>query len=127
MTALDNLTPLSSYDGVQFFRQTGAGGIKTSPRFESGATVVERAAPYSYPANIVRQIINTGILSDISVRIAITGPNLAILRSKVEIGMKSLTLAGEAAQSCILTKVGAVEAVTALGYIYVTCTFRGRG
>jgi hypothetical protein len=127
MTALDNITPLSSYDGVPFYRHTGAGGIKSSPRFESGAILVERVAPFSFPANVVRQVINTGILSDMTVQIAITGPNLALLRSKVETGMKSLILAGDASQSAILTKVGAVEAVTSLGYIYVTCTFRGRG
>ena len=127
MTALDNLTPQSSYDGVSFFRKTGAGGIKTSPRFESGAVVVERMAPFSFPANIVRQVINTGVLSDFNVTIAITGPNLSTLRSKVETGMKSLTLAGEAAQSAILTRVGQVEAAAGLGYVYVTCTFRGRG
>lgn len=126
MSALDNLSPKCTYDGVQFFLQSGSSGIKTSPRFGSQAQVVERVAPFSFPANIVRQVINTGMLNDFTLRIAIKGSSLITLRTKVETGMKSLTIAGDAAQQAILTTVGPVDASVALGYIYVTCTFRGR-
>lgn len=127
-TALDNITPHSSYDGVDFYWKTGSGGIKTSPRFGNTAAVVERIAPYSYPATISRQVINTGLLEDFSITAGVTAANLALLKAKVETGMKSLILSGDASQQAILTKVNTpVDAVPTLGFIYITMTFRGRG
>lgn len=125
MTALDNLVPQCSYDGVEFFLVKQS-GLPNSPRFGRVSAEVDRYAPYSYPAVVTTQIINTGMLDTISRVIALTGPNLAALASKVQIGYRSLIFNGDAAQSGRLTMITPVNAIVHLGYLYVTATWRGR-
>jgi len=66
------------------------------------------------------------MLNDFTITIGITGPNLVLLRAKLEQGMQALILSGDASQQAILTKVTEVGAATQQGYLYVNCTFRGR-
>jgi hypothetical protein len=125
MGVLDNLIPHCSYDGVPFFllRQQG---LPTSPRFGTISSEVDRYAPFSYPAVVVTQVTNTGLLDTISRIIAITGPNLSSLRGKVQIGYRSLIFAGDASQSGRLINITQVDSLPPLGFLFVQATWRGR-
>lgn len=125
VSILDDLVAQCSYDGVDFYlvRQSG---LPLSPRFGTLTSEVDRYAPYSFPAVVTTQIINTGLLDTISRRIALTGANLTALRGKAQIGYRSLIFAGEASQSARLTMITPVDVYPNLGLVYVNATWRGR-
>jgi hypothetical protein len=125
MGALDNLIPGCSYDGAAFFlvRQPG---LADAPVFGDVTQDVDRVAPYSFPAVIVTQVINTGLLDTITRDIAVTGAQLTALRAKKQTGYKSLTFAGAAAQSGRLVALTNVRSIPSQSFLFVSASWKGR-
>jgi hypothetical protein len=125
MGALDHLVARCSYDGVSFFLVRQA-GLADAPRFGEQTSDVDRVAPYSFPAVIVTQVINTGLLDTITRQIAVTGAQLASLRAKKQTGYKSLTFAGDSAQSARLVSLSNVQSIPSQSFLFVTASWKGR-
>lgn len=124
-TALDNLVAGCSYGGVPFFLRR-QGGLPDAPRFDAQGAFVERMAPFSFPAVVVLEPVNTGLLSDITRTIALKGSDYTAMKAKVLQGMAALQFMGDASQQAVLTSLKTVGAVPRYGFVLCTATWRGR-